>query len=150
MKILKYIAIILLLALVLLQFYPSELNEGNNDSDSEISKLYAVPENVQQKLRVSCYDCHSNNTNYPWYNKIQPIALYLEDHIRVGKGHLNFDEFGSYDREEQKELLEEIVHEIKNGEMPLTSYTLIHREARLSETEKKEIIDWAEGLNRSL
>ena len=150
MKILKFIGVALLIALIILQFYPTQLNESNAEEPADITRIYDVPENIRENLKVSCYDCHSNNTRYPWYNRIQPIALYLEDHIEHGKSHLNFSEFGDYSIEEQKEKLEEMIEEVEEGEMPLSSYTLIHRDAKLSETERKALIAWANQTRDSI
>ena len=150
MKILKIIGVLLIVALIIIQFYPKELNQSDEDSTADISRVYQVPEKVQKNLQVSCYDCHSNNTEYPWYNKVQPVALFLENHIKDGKEHLNFSEFGNYTTKKQKKKLKEISEEVEEGEMPLTSYTLIHWDAKISDTDKKAIIDWADNLRSSL
>ncbi|APU69745.1 hypothetical protein C723_1769 [Christiangramia flava JLT2011] len=109
-----------------------------------------VPENIQNKLQVSCYDCHSNNTQYPWYNKVQPVAWFLEDHIKEGKAELNFNEWDSLSTRRKTSKLRSIIKQIENGEMPLDSYTFIHRDARFSEAEAEEIINWVTQLKDSL
>ena len=63
---------------------------------ASIDKLYPVPDSVLHILKVACYDCHSNNTNYPWYSSLQPFALFINKHITEGKKELNFDEFGNF------------------------------------------------------
>ena len=150
MKILKIIGIVLLVALVIVQFIPSEMNEGSRDVPTDIAHVYEVSPQVEKNLQVSCYDCHSNATAYPWYNKIQPVALYLENHVKDGKKHLNFSEFGNLPLDRQKKKLKEIAHEVEDGEMPLTSYTLIHQDANLSEADEEAMIKWAQDLNASL
>ena len=99
---------------------------------------------------MSCYNCHSNNTQYPWYNKIQPVAWFLEGHIKKAKEELNFSEFGDYSKRRQKNKLKSIINQIRDNEMPLSSYTLIHRDAILSESEKSELENWISNLRDSL
>ncbi|NEW80269.1 MAG: heme-binding domain-containing protein, partial [Gelidibacter sp.] len=106
------------------------------------NNTFEVPYNIQNILKKSCYDCHSNNTNYPWYHKIQPASWLLENHIKEGKKGLNFSEFGAYSKRRQKSKLKSIINQIKDDEMPLYSYTLIHSDAKLSEGNKKDLIDW--------
>ncbi len=108
------------------------------------------PENISTLLKESCYDCHSNNTEYPWYNKIQPAAWYLEDHIKEGKAELNFNELENYSDRRKNSKLKSIINQIKDDEMPLSSYTLIHRDAILSDAEKKTLIDYMTKIKDSL
>ena len=95
MKTLKIIALILLVAFVGIQFIPTERNQSDLVPRTDFLLVNNTPENIGNLLQVSCYDCHSNNTNYPWYNKVQPIAWFLENHIKEGKDELNFSEFQS-------------------------------------------------------
>lgn len=128
---------------LLIQFYqPSRNVSSEQDMTEGFTNVYTAPKNVATILRTSCYDCHSNNTNYPWYSYIQPVRMFMDNHIKEGKENLNFSEFGKYSARKQANKLEEIVKQIKAEEMPLASYTLIHRNAVLSTTQKKEVIDW--------
>ena len=111
---------------------------------TDISKVYKIPDNVQSVLRNSCYDCHSNSTHYPFYSYIQPLSYYLEKHIKKGKEELNFSEWGSYSHRKQTNKLESIVNQIKQKKMPLTSYTYLHPEAKLSGKQIEEIVRWIE------
>jgi len=108
----------------------------------DITKVYQVPKSIQTILQTSCYDCHSNNTNYPWYSYIQPGRIFMESHIKNGKKNLNFSEFGNYSKRKQMSKLESISKQVKSGEMPLDSYTLIHKNATLSQKQKEETINW--------
>jgi hypothetical protein len=150
MRILKKILLVLLIVFVAIQFIQPARNTNGQILPTDISKTVYVPENVQQILRTSCYDCHSNNTNYPWYNYVQPTAWILANHIKHGKKDLNFSDFGSYPTRKQQSKLKAIADQIKDGEMPLSSYTLIHQNARLSKEEKSLIIDWALNAKDSL
>ncbi|HBR52796.1 MAG TPA: hypothetical protein DEA82_00870 [Flavobacteriaceae bacterium] len=150
MKIVKIIAIVLLVVFVGIQFIPSSRNQSDSVPETDFMLVNDVPENIQNKLQVSCYDCHSNNTQYPWYNKVQPVAWFLEDHIKEGKAELNFNEWDSLSTRRKTSKLRSIIKQIENGEMPLDSYTFIHRDARFSEAEAEEIINWVTQLKDSL
>merc|ERR1712098_407836 len=149
-KIVKIIAIILLVAFVGIQFIPTTRNQSDTVPETDFMLVNNVPENIQNKLQVSCYDCHSNNTQYPWYNKIQPVAWFLEDHIKEGKAELNFNEWDSLSSRRKSSKLRSIIKQIESGEMPLDSYTLIHKDAKFSEAEAEEIINWVTQLKDSL
>ncbi|GFD72707.1 heme-binding domain-containing protein [Tenacibaculum sp. Mcav3-52] len=150
MKLVKIIAIILLVVFVGIQFIPVGLNQSNSIPRTDFMLVNDVPNGIKDKLQVSCYDCHSNNTKYPWYNKIQPIAWFLEDHIEEGKAELNFNEWDSLSNRRKVSKLRSIIKQIESGEMPLDSYTLIHKDAKFSEAEKEEIISWITQLKDSL
>ena len=141
----------LLIALLLFQFYPrTAKNLSSTINPNDITLAHYVPTNVLQVLKTSCYDCHSNNTVYPWYASVQPVALWLGNHITDAKDELNFSEFGSYSIRRKYKKLEEISKEIKEGEMPLTSYTNIHWDAKLDESKKLLLANWITVLRDSL
>ncbi len=150
MKVLKIIAIILLLTFVGIQFIPTSRNQSDIVPSKDLMETYNVPEQVEVIFKTSCYDCHSNNTIYPWYNKIQPISWILEGHIKEAKTELNFNEFGSYSERRQKSKFKSILSQVKDGEMPLASYTWMHREAKLSKKEIKALEDWIDKMLESL
>jgi hypothetical protein len=149
-KALKYVLIILLIVLIVIQFVRPEKNAGKEIAANQINAKLQVPDDVQQVLKVSCYDCHSNNTYYPWYFQTQPVAWFLDDHIINGKRHLNFSEFANYSLRKQYKKLEEIGKEVKSGGMPLTSYTFIHRNAILSENQKNAIENWVADSRKTM
>jgi hypothetical protein len=146
MKVLRIVAIVALIALIVIQFFPKDLNRSETVLASDFIASYNPPKEVEGILRASCYNCHSNNTEYPWYNKIQPVNWYLQDHIDEAKSELNFSEFGDYSKKRKVHKLEELVKEVKNDKMPLESYTFIHRDAKLSDQDKKALMDWIETL----
>ncbi|PJJ07624.1 heme-binding protein [Flavobacterium sp. 1] len=120
------------------------------DLTANFTKVYNVPKNVEAILRTSCYDCHSNNTNYPWYSNIQPVGIFMQNHINEGKENLNFNEYGNYSKRKQNSKLKAIKKQIKLNEMPLASYTLIHKNAILSSGQKQEVMNWIEKTSDSL
>lgn len=149
MKIIKKTGIILILALLLLQLYRPAKNLSDN-REKDIATLYNVPAHVQQILTKACYDCHSNKTVYPWYASVQPFAWWIKDHVDDGKRHLNFNEFAGYRIAKQYHKLEECIEEVKENEMPLESYTLIHQNARLTEEEREQLFTWCNAVRDSI
>lgn len=150
MKVLKIIAWIALGALVVIQFFPTDKNESYTTPETDFVLVNKVPSEIENQLMQSCYDCHSNNTVYPWYSKIQPAAWFLEDHIKEGKAELNFNEWDNYSDRRKKSKLRSIIKQIESGEMPLDSYTLIHRDAIFSEKEKEAVFNYMKTLKDDL
>ncbi len=150
MKVVKKIALVLLIVFVGIQFIPTSRNQSDVVPATDFMMVNKVPKPITNKLQTSCYDCHSNNTQYPWYNKIQPVAWLLEDHIKEGKAELNFNEWDDLSNRRKNSKLKSIISQIEDDEMPLSSYTLIHRDAIFSDTEKQEIIKWMTQLKDSL
>ncbi len=148
----KRILLLLLAALIFIQFFHPEKNINENPSamDKDISSASFVPDSIFKILETSCYDCHSNNTEYPWYAEVQPVAWWMNNHIREGKREINFDEFASYRPGKQYRKLDEIIKQVQEGEMPLKSYTFIHKYAILSSRQKQAIIAWANAAMDSM
>jgi transposase len=144
-KIIKIVLIILVIIFIAIQFFRPEKNTGEEMVSSQIGAKHFVPENVQQILKVSCYDCHSNTTKYPWYWHVQPGAWILSDHFIEGKRELNFSVFSTYPAYRRYKKFKEINEQVKEGEMPLTSYTLMHREAVLTADEKLALENWTDA-----
>lgn len=144
--------IILGLAVILIgmQFFQPLRNQSDEVTASHIERVYAVPQNVKAILTQSCYDCHSNNTRYPWYSRIQPGAWYMARHIKKGKEELNFSTFGDYSARKQRNKFRAMAGQVKDGEMPLSSYTLIHRNAVLSQHDKQVLINWFGTMEDSI
>lgn len=146
MKVLKILGIILLVVFVGVQFIPTNRNQTEEIPPTDLMLVKKVPREVESILMVSCYDCHSNNTQYPWYQRVQPVSWYLDGHIEEGKEELNFSEFGSYSDRMQKSKLRSIISQVEDGEMPLPSYTLLHSEAKLTAEEKDILEKWIEEM----
>lgn len=136
--------------LIGIQFFQPSRNQSDEVTASHFEKLYNVPQDVKAILSKSCYDCHSNNTNYPWYSRIQPGAWFMAEHIKDGKGELNFSNFGEYSARRQRNKFRAISGQVKDGEMPLSSYTLIHRNAALSEEDKRTLVKWFGAIEDSI
>lgn len=148
----RKILIALLVVLVVLQFFKPQKNTYPQGLalTNHISTKYAVPNDVAQIIKTSCADCHSNNTIYPWYANVQPVAWWLADHIKEGKRELNFDEFATYSLRKQYRKLEEVGKQVEEDEMPLSSYTIIHQNAKLDDAQKKILMDWAADTRKKM
>ena len=145
-KRLRLSLLILVAALVAIQFFHPKENLGPTGGPNDLTVRYAVPANVRTLLDAACYDCHSNHTRYPWYANVQPVAWWLNHHISEARRELNFSEFGAYPARRAAHKLGSVVKEVEEGGMPLASYRLAHPEARLTAEQKKQITDWAQAL----
>lgn len=149
--IIKRIVISGCVILLLLQFYqPARNLDYGRVLPIHFTKTYNVPSKVNAILQTSCYDCHSNNTEYPWYSHIQPVRMFMDSHINEGKENLNFSEFGSYSKRKQGNKLDRIIKQIKSDEMPLASYTIIHKNAIFTQENKALLIKWIERTKDSI
>lgn len=137
-KKLKVFGGLLAVAFVGIQFVP--VNRENPEKRSEVD----APDEVKAILRRSCYDCHSNETVWPWYSYVAPVSWLIESDVRKGRKHVNFSNWDKAGSDERKEIRHESYEEVDHGEMPMSIYTLIHPDAKLSDKDKSALKDWAE------
>lgn len=143
MKTVKRILVILLIALVALQFYRPEKNDAEvRDVASFEAETKPSPE-IRSILENTCYDCHSNKTVYPWYAEVAPFSIWIADHVEEGNEHFNASAWDNYDEKKKDHKLEELIEEVEEGEMPLNEYTWLHGGA-LTDAQKEAVIQWAE------
>ena len=142
----KKILLVLLLALIVLQFIHPKKNKAEGVQPNYVGNKYAVPQDVNAILVKACNDCHSNNTSYPWYSKLQPIDWWMDGHVRDGKKELKLDEYTNRSLRFQYHKLEGLAEQVEKGEMPLDSYTWIHKDAILKADQKKKLTDWATSI----
>ncbi|RYY98799.1 MAG: cytochrome C [Chitinophagaceae bacterium] len=147
---LKRILLGLLVLLLLLQLFRPEKNRSQEPQSRNISTAYPPTPQVQSILERACYDCHSNNTRYPWYAEVQPVAWWLQHHVNEGKEELNFDEFLGYPPRKQIRKMKESAELVEKGAMPLSSYTWIHKDAKLSREQAEAFAIWARGVERQV
>ncbi|MFA5814946.1 MAG: heme-binding domain-containing protein [Bacteroidales bacterium] len=150
MSLIKKILLVIGIVFIAIQFIQPAHNKSGQVLATDISKIVSIFDSVQAVLKNACYDCHSNNTNYPWYSNIQPMGWLMAKHIRQGKEALNFNAFGSYSLRRQLSKLNGIANSIKDDIMPLSSYKLMHKNAQLSTNEKTLFINWAQQSKDSL
>lgn len=146
----KKILLAIFIGFIAIQFVQPARNTNGQVLATDITKVISVPDSVQMVLKRACYDCHSNNTNYPFYAYIQPIGWFLNKHIQDGKKQLNFSDFRAMPKRRQASKLKSIASQIKDEAMPLTAYTMLHKNAILNKIEKNLIIHWANTVKDSL
>lgn len=128
--------------LVVIQFV--RIDKTNPPVDVELDFIHVTnaPEGVAEILKSTCYDCHSNETKYPWYSNVAPVSWWLKDHVNEGRDELNFSSWDTYENKRKKHKMDEAIEMVEEGEMPLASYTITHGEAKLTEEQKQKIMDW--------
>ncbi|RXG30814.1 heme-binding domain-containing protein [Leeuwenhoekiella marinoflava] len=141
----KRLLILALIALIVIQFIPVEKNEGGYESLNVFVAETKPSDEVAAILKSACYDCHSNQTVYPWYSNLAPASFYLADHVDNGKRHLNFSAWDAYSTKRKDHKLDELIEEVEAGEMPLESYMLIHSEATLDAAQTEALVNWAKA-----
>lgn len=146
MKNLKKIGWLVLIIFVIAQFFNPQKNEGDITATNAFIAETNPPENVVTILKTSCFDCHSNFTRYPWYNRITPVNFWLEDHIKGGKKHLNFSEFSKYTLKKKEHKMEELHEEVAKKNMPFYSYKWTHFDAHLSQDQIDAVVSWAKQV----
>jgi hypothetical protein len=149
-KALKWLLIALVAVFVGLQFVrPARTNPAFDQAETIYARLQVTPE-VSAILDRSCQDCHSNSTRWPWYSNVVPASWFLVDHVNEGREHLNFSEWGKLDKRRADKRLEEMCEQVSEREMPMDSYTWIHRSAKLSDEDRKILCSWTEAERKRL
>jgi hypothetical protein len=146
----KKILLTIGIVFIVIQFIRPVHNKSGQVLTTDISKVITIPDTVLTLLKNACFDCHSNNTDYPWYSNIQPIGWLMAYHIKQAKNELNFSEFGAYSQRRQLSKLDGIANSIKDNIMPLKSYKIMHKSAQLSTDEKSLLINWEQQSIDSL
>ena len=141
-KLLKITAICIVAAFLVIQFFRPDFTNPPVNQAETLEASTEVPENVRAIINRSCKDCHSNETVYPWYSKIQPSAWFLDDHIHAGRTEMNFSVWNTYETRRKRRKLDEICEMVKSRAMPLPSYLWIHRDAQLSDDEINILCEW--------
>lgn len=150
MKLAKKILLGLFIVFIAMQFIRPARNVNGQVLPTDITKTVAVPDKVMNILKISCYDCHSNNTRYPWYMNVEPMGWLMASHIKEGKANFNFSEFGSYSKRKGANKLRAVGKTTKEGTMPISSYTMMHSDSKLSQMDKNLLMEWASAAKDSM
>jgi hypothetical protein len=142
----QYIGLGLVGVFAVLQLFQIDKTNPPTDVQKDFFTVVPAPDNIKTLVKDACYDCHSHETRYPWYTNLQPFAWSIKDHIEHGRKHLNFSEFADYSGDDRSHALEEVVEVLKEDEMPLASYKLMHPEALMEEQTRQELINWFQVL----
>ena len=150
MRILKIILWTILGIFILIQFIPVTYPEIVEDNKDDLIHTSFVPADVKLILKTSCYDCHSNETRYPWYSYVAPLKWMIIQHIDEGREAMNFSEWHKLNARDKIKLLDEIAEEVNDGNMPLPVYTFTHRNATLGKIQKDAINNWTEQMTNNI
>ena len=140
-RLVKTILVLALLVLVVMQFFRPEKNEAGYETVMAFEEDTKPTPQVASILKTQCYDCHSDQTQYPWYSEVAPVSWWLRDHIDDGKKHFDVSAWTEYSVKKKDHKLEELIEMVEDGEMPLDSYTWIH--GNLEPDDKKILLQWA-------
>jgi hypothetical protein len=138
----KKILFVLFFILIIIQFFRIDKTNPEIDLENDFIEINHPPEVITTIIENSCYDCHSNSTIYPWYSSIAPVSWWIKYHVDEAREELNFSEWGTLKDKQKVHKLEETIEELEEDEMPLNSYTIIHREAKLTAEQKKHLMNW--------
>ncbi len=146
----KKLAIVIFSVLIVLQFFQPTLPEVTLDNPNDILLNNDIPKDIEEIIKNSCYDCHSNTTNYPWYSHISPSSFLVVRDIKKGREDLNFSNWEELNKIEKAGAIDDIVGVIEEEEMPMQIYTVIHQNAKLTPSDRERLISWAEEYSEKL
>lgn len=149
-KLAKNLVIVLVVAFLVIQVVRPDRSNPPVDSSRTIHSQLQPPAEVASVLERSCMDCHSNQTRWPWYSNVAPVSWLVADDVEEAREHMNFSEWAGYERKDAAELLEDICKETSKGDMPLQSYVLMHRDAKLSPQDVRALCEWSEATRQRL
>ena len=146
---LKKILLVLAILLLFIQSFRIDKSIKPVDSSKDFISLTSPSTEVNQLLKMACYDCHSNQPTFPWYSNVAPVSWWIKHHIDEGSEHLNFSEWGTFTPKRKHHKLEECVEMLEDGEMPMSSYTWMHNESKLTDAQRLLLVNWFKGLKES-
>ena len=144
MKVIKKILLVLILALIVMQFIRPDKNNANTRGLTAFIEDTKPTKAVTTILEKYCYDCHSDKTTYPWYAEVTPVSLWINHHVEEGKEHFDVSNWSDYNLKKKDHKLDELIEEVEEGKMPLDSYSWLH--GSISEEEKEILINWAKQV----
>ena len=142
--------VIIVVVLVLMQFIPYTIKNDAYEASNDFFTIHQAPSNIADLVHGACYDCHSHESKKPWYGSVAPVSFWINRHVRGGRMNLDFSNWGTLEKDDQRHVLKEMADEVKNKEMPLSSYLLVHNEARLSDDERGVLATYFEKLATEL
>jgi hypothetical protein len=145
----KKISLILAITLLFIQSFRIDKSTKPIDASKDLISLASPGNEVTQLLKTACYDCHSNQPTFPWYTNIAPVSWWIKHHIDEGSHHLNFSEWGTYELKRKNHKLDECVEMLEKSEMPMSSYTWMHSEAKLTDAQRLMLVEWFKGLKEN-
>ena len=132
----------LAIVLVVIQFFRIDKTNPPVEASQDFLNIAAPSAEIATLIKDACYDCHSHETNYPWYSNVAPISWMVAHHIEEGREHLNFSKWGTFSAKKRAHKIEECYEEVEEGEMPMYGYVLLHSEAKMTDEQKSALIAW--------
>lgn len=142
----KYVFVTVVVIAVVIQFIRPDMAPVRVDASHTIQAVVPVPPHINDLIHRSCYDCHSNETRWPWYSQISPVSWWLKSHVNDGRSAMNFSEFASLTKKKQLKRLDDACDEVKKGDMPLKTYLPFHPAAKLSDADRGALCTWFTSL----
>ena len=142
----KKILTLLFIIFIIIQFFRPEKNISSETPASDFLIVTKADKTIASIIKTSCYDCHSNNTSYPWYSDVAPLSWWIAHHVNEAKEELNFSEWGTYSEKRKHKKIKEMVDELDEREMPLKTYLPMHPNAKLSNSQISQITTWLKQL----
>ncbi|MCK5781419.1 MAG: heme-binding domain-containing protein [Flavobacteriales bacterium] len=147
---LKKVFYFLIVVLIVIQFIPNELPTVIMDNKSDLLANNDFPEVIETQIKASCYDCHSNETVYPWYSYVAPVSFLVKRDTEEGRKNLNFSDWEELSKMKKAKALSGFIDEIEEGSMPFPPYLITHNDAKMSDDQKQALMDWADSYAESL
>ena len=142
--------LIIFFLFVIIQFVPAGRPDTIPENENDLIYNNHIPESIVNILKTSCYDCHSNETSFPWYSHVAPVSWLVNRDVIKGREELNFSEWESQSKMDKAKNIDKIIDEVKGGKMPMRIYILMHSEAKLNEDARQQFVDWADNYAESL
>ncbi|MDX5404534.1 MAG: heme-binding domain-containing protein [Bacteroidota bacterium] len=130
----------LIILLIISQFVPVDRENPESLPEKDFLTMVSAPREIAGLVRTACYDCHSHQTEWPWYSYVTPVKFVVAHHVEEGREHLNFSKWAEYEQKKRDHKLEECAEEVKEGEMPIFGYDWTHAGARLSEADRQKLV----------
>ena len=146
MKWIKRLLILIVVLLVVIQFVPIKTPSNNVNISNDLVSVEKLDGDVSVILKTSCYDCHSNQTPYPWYSHVAPVSWLVANDVKEGRAKLNFSDWKLNNKRRKIRQLEDIKEQVQQGEMPMGIYTVIHKKAKLTESQKQLLVKWTDDM----
>lgn len=146
----KIVWLSILAIVIIIQVIPTGRPEVIEQNKNDLIANNVIPDSVASLLKNSCYDCHSNQTVYPWYAYVAPVSWLVVRDVKVGRKHMNFSKWESLSKTDKAKHLTDINDEVSMGSMPMVIYPIMHPEARLTAEERQMIIDWTDEFGEAL
>ncbi|AZI22684.1 cytochrome C [Chryseobacterium taklimakanense] len=143
-----FLLLVIIVVFAVLQFFRPAKNVEPTGFKNILPPDLNASADVQNILEKSCFDCHSNHTNYPWYSEIQPVGWFLNKHISEGKEAFNFSEFKDFGPIRRRSKFESVLKQIQQDKMPLPAYIKLHPESKMNNQQKKIISQWIKVVNK--